>query len=174
MDQSEAMKVLPRKYFLKLENLLKGRESASIIDLKMGRNTITCNITSEQKIKKRLKKDKETTSQKLGFKIIGYVIKSNTNEIEEKFYKFPYKNEEQIHHVLRRIFTWPRVLWNSMNQGIEMSYHPPDHETASLNRQSLIGIEHLHDHLPSSFSPSNQMEIIREDDELEVEFDDEN
>ena len=46
-DVDKKVKVHPRKYFLKLENLLKDRESASIIDLKMGRNTITCNITSE-------------------------------------------------------------------------------------------------------------------------------
>lgn len=60
-------------------------------------------------------KDKVTTSQKLGFKIIGYVIKSKVNEVEEKFYKFPYKNEDQIPKVLQRIFSWPQVLWNDSN-----------------------------------------------------------
>lgn len=40
-----------------------------------------------------MKKDIVTTSHKLGLKIIGYVIKSNINEVEEKFYKFPYKEE---------------------------------------------------------------------------------
>lgn len=76
----------------------------------MGRNTITCNITSEARLKKRKLKDISTTSQKLGFKIIGYVVKSNVNEVEEKFYKFPYKTEEQIPQVLRSIFSLPKIL----------------------------------------------------------------
>lgn len=46
----EKVKMHPAKYYLKLENLLKGRESASIIDLKMGRSTITCNINSEERL----------------------------------------------------------------------------------------------------------------------------
>jgi hypothetical protein len=40
-------------YFLKIENLTNGRENASIIDFKMGTNTITCNIKSEQRLLKR-------------------------------------------------------------------------------------------------------------------------
>lgn len=31
-------------YFIRLGNLMKGRENASIIDLKMGTSTVTCNI----------------------------------------------------------------------------------------------------------------------------------
>jgi hypothetical protein len=57
--------------------MMKGRENASIIDLKMGTSTVTCNIiASPKRLEKRLKKDKDTTSQKLGLKVIGYVIKS--------------------------------------------------------------------------------------------------
>ena len=40
---------------------------------------------------KRLAKDKASTSSKLGFKIIGYVIKSAKKTAEERFYKFPQK-----------------------------------------------------------------------------------
>ena len=40
--------------------------------------------------------DKITTTKKLGFKVIGYVIKSRDKEVEEKFYKFPYKKEHEI------------------------------------------------------------------------------
>ena len=80
-------------YYIKLENLLESRSGASIIDLKMGTSTVTCNITSESKLKKRHEKDQITTSRKLGIRVIGYVIKSREKEIEEKFYKFPYKNE---------------------------------------------------------------------------------
>ena len=85
-----------------------GRENANIIDLKMGTSTVTCNIISEKRLQKRLEKDKATTSSKLGMKVIGYVIKSSQKTIEEKFYKFPYKNEQEILVVLRRIFSWPK------------------------------------------------------------------
>ena len=36
-------------FFLRLENMMKGRENASIIDLKMGTSTVTCNIISSPK-----------------------------------------------------------------------------------------------------------------------------
>ena len=73
---------------------MKNRENASIIDLKMGTSTVTRNINTEERLQKRLLKDQTTTTQKLGLKIIGYVIKSQEQEIEEKFYKIPYKTEE--------------------------------------------------------------------------------
>ena len=76
-------------YYLRLGNLMKGRENASIIDLKMGLSTVTCNIIDSQRMEKRLAKDRKSTSSKLGFKVIGYVIKSATKEAEERFYKFP-------------------------------------------------------------------------------------
>lgn len=96
-------------YYIKLENLLKGRENASIIDLKMGTCTITHSIKSEERLKKRKNKDKVTTSEKLGFKVIGYVVKSNKKEVEEKFYKFPYKKEKDIPSVLQKIFRNPKA-----------------------------------------------------------------
>ena len=49
-----------------------------------------------------------TTSKKLGLKVIGYVIKSRQKDIEEKFYKWPYKTYSEIPEVLRRIFAWPK------------------------------------------------------------------
>ena len=49
-----------------------------------------------------------TTSKKLGLKVIGYVIKSRNKDIEEKFYKWPYKTQSEIPQVLRRIFSWPK------------------------------------------------------------------
>ena len=70
---------------------MQGRDNASIIDLKMGTNTITFNINKPDRLKKRLLKDQMTTSKKLGLKVIGYVIKSRQKDIEEKFYKWPYK-----------------------------------------------------------------------------------
>ena len=70
---------------------MQGRENASIIDLKMGTNTITFNINKPDRLKKRQIKDSMTTSKKLGLKVIGYVIKSRHKDIEEKFYKWPYK-----------------------------------------------------------------------------------
>ena len=93
---------------MKIENLTNGRENASIIDFNMGTNTITCNIKSEQRLIKRKIKDKNTTTRKLGFKIIGYVIKSRDKLVEEKFYKFPYKKENEIPIILKRIFSWPK------------------------------------------------------------------
>ena len=76
-------------YYLRLGNLMKGRENASIIDLKMGKSTVTCNIIDSKRMAKRLAKDKTSTSSVLGFKVIGYVIKSAEKEAEERFYKFP-------------------------------------------------------------------------------------
>ena len=108
LEKSNVDRPIIVDYYIKLENLLEGRSSASIIDIKMGTSTVTCNITSERKLKKRHAKDNETTSRKLGIRVIGYVIKSRQKEIEEKFYKFPYRNEQEIPQVLRRLFSWPR------------------------------------------------------------------
>ena len=50
-------------YFLRLENLMKGRENASIIDLKMGTNTMTREVLlSQKRMEKRMMKDQLTTS----------------------------------------------------------------------------------------------------------------
>ena len=37
------------EYWLKLENMMNGRENASIIDLKMGTSTITFNVKKSEK-----------------------------------------------------------------------------------------------------------------------------
>jgi hypothetical protein len=94
-------------YYIELENLLEGRSSASVIDLKMGTSTVTCNIKTQSRIEKRHLKDASTTTAKLGLRVIGYVIKSREKEIEEKYYKFPQKSEREIMPLLRRIFSWP-------------------------------------------------------------------
>lgn len=88
---------------------MEGRENASIIDLKMGTSTVTCNIVNApHRMEKRLKKDQLTTSHKLGLKVIGYVIKSSQKKVDEKFYKFPYISASKIPDVLRRIFCYPK------------------------------------------------------------------
>ena len=95
-------------HFLRIENLMKGRENASIIDLKMGVSTVTCNIVGNPKrMKKRLLKDKSTTTLMLGMKVIGYVIKNANKEVEEKFYKWPNVTATCIPQVLRKIFRKP-------------------------------------------------------------------
>jgi hypothetical protein len=58
-------------------------------------------------MQKRLLKDKSTTTSTLGLKVIGYVIKSATMKVEEKFYKFPYKTAKEIPGVLQKIFSYP-------------------------------------------------------------------
>ena len=89
--------------------MLEGRENANIIDLKMGTSTVTCNIIDSIRMAKRLKKDKNSTSPTLGFKVIGYVIKSKDKTIEEKFNKFPPKQKDEVPHVLQRILSWPKA-----------------------------------------------------------------
>lgn len=41
-------------YYLRLQNLMEGRENANIIDLKMGTSTVTCNIIDSVRMAKRL------------------------------------------------------------------------------------------------------------------------
>ena len=94
---------------MKLQNLIAGREDANIIDLKMGTSTVTCNIKGNPKrLEKRHMKDQATTTASLGMRVIGYVVKSQEKRVEEKFYKFPYKTEDEIPDVLRRLFSYPR------------------------------------------------------------------
>lgn len=105
---------------LRLQNLIKGRRHASIVDLKMGTNTITHTIKENpQRLQKRRLKDQSTTSSTLGFKVIGYVIKSAEKTVEEKFYKFPPKKEEEIPAVLRRILSWPK------SEQVPLQHHQP-------------------------------------------------
>lgn len=89
---------------------MSGKEDANIIDIKMGTSTITCNIKGNPKrLEKRLLKDMNTTTSKLGMKIIGYVIKSLERCISEKFYKFPYKSEKEIPLVFKKLFSFPNT-----------------------------------------------------------------
>ena len=115
---------------------MEGRENASIIDLKMGTSTITCNIVEKpHRIEKRLKKDKQTTSQKLGLKVIGYVIKCLNKSIDEKFYKFPYISASKVPDVLRRIFQYPKA---SCHPESVMQSHFPENGSSNHLRQSLM------------------------------------
>ena len=78
-----------------------GRENANILDLKMGTNTVTFGVKDNpKKYQKRILKDQSTTTAELGMRVIGYVIKSQEKNIEEKFYKFPYKTKEEVPLVL--------------------------------------------------------------------------
>lgn len=52
-NNSKEIKSQQFEYYLKMENLMNGRENASIIDLKMGTNTITFNINKPDRLKKR-------------------------------------------------------------------------------------------------------------------------
>lgn len=56
-NNTQVIKSQQFEYYLKMENLMKGRENASIIDLKMGTNTITFNINKPDRLKKRQIKD---------------------------------------------------------------------------------------------------------------------
>jgi len=87
---------------------MEGRENANIIDLKMGTSTVTCNIIDSVRMAKRLQKDNDSTSPTLGFKVIGYVIKSKEQRIEEKFNKFPPKQKDEVPQILRRILSLPK------------------------------------------------------------------
>jgi len=74
----------------------------------MGVSTVTCNIVNNPKrMQKRLLKDSSTTTQKLGLKVIGYVIKNAQKKAEEKFYKWPYIQANDVAEVLRKIFCYP-------------------------------------------------------------------
>lgn len=78
---------------------------ASLMDLKIGKSTVTVKCQKLNKQKSRFEKDLATISHKYGFKITGYVIRNNNNgEETEKFYKRPYKNYEDTKMKLHKIF----------------------------------------------------------------------
>ena len=119
---------------------MNGRQNASIIDIKMGTSTVTRNITTDKRLAKRVAKDQATTSQKLGLKIIGYVIKSKQKTIEEKFYKFPYKTVEDIPVVLRRLFSWPKCeneAEGMHDEDDDLRVKSFDHEMVDEQREEL-------------------------------------
>lgn len=57
-----------------LENLLNPAPNASYMDIKLGTSTITINTLKkgEQEIARRTAKDKQTTSEELGYTICGF------------------------------------------------------------------------------------------------------
>lgn len=124
---------------------MEGRENASIIDLKMGTSTVTCNIVANpHRFQKRLNKDKQTTSAKLGLKVIGYVIKSSSKKVDERFYKFPYISAERIPDVLRRIFAYPK---GDSSYKVMQSHFP---DSNSESKQEMRLTEPRKSHVVSS------------------------
>ena len=77
-----------------MENLLfeKDVKKVNIIDLKIGRSTVTKNCESDpEKLAKRHKKDASTTSLKSGYKITGFNLQDHaTGQNLHKFVKKPY------------------------------------------------------------------------------------
>ena len=64
---------------IQIENLIYPADPAtvSIMDLKIGTSTVTqnCLEADDEKLARRLEKDKISTSQELGFKFTGYEIR---------------------------------------------------------------------------------------------------
>ena len=82
----------------------KDPSSTNIIDLKIGTSTVTDNCSRDhEKLAKRIKKDKETTSVELGYKITGYSLR-NPNQPPEDFVKKPYKTKEETSDILKKFF----------------------------------------------------------------------
>ena len=80
-------------------------EKASLMDLKIGKSTVTVKCQKLNKQKSRLEKDLSTISHLYGFKITGYVFRNNKNGEEiEKFFKRPYKNYEETKMKLLKMF----------------------------------------------------------------------
>ena len=56
----------------------KDQKKTSIIDITIGTSTVTDSVSKNaEKLKKTIKNDQETTSAKLGYRIIGYSIKKD-------------------------------------------------------------------------------------------------
>ena len=81
-------------------------EKASLMDLKIGKSTITVKCQKLNKQNSRFEKDLATISNQYGFKITGYVLRNNKNGEEiEKFFKRPYKNYEETKMKLFKLFS---------------------------------------------------------------------
>ena len=65
---------------IKIQNMLhnKNPNLVQIADLKIGTSTITenCKNSGDEKLQRRIAKDKETTSSQYGFKFTGFTIKN--------------------------------------------------------------------------------------------------
>ena len=82
-----------------LENLLAGMPVGSIMDIKMGTSTITKNTeskTNPDEIERSKRKDEQTTSAALGFRITGYINKNGAGEVTAKAKK-QYKDITKEH-----------------------------------------------------------------------------
>ncbi len=89
-----------------LENLMRGMAKGSIMDIKMGTNTITKNAESKgdpKEIEYSIRKDQEeTTSAELGFRITAYMFKNKAGEVYKKSRK-QYRSIKKEH--VPEIFT---------------------------------------------------------------------
>lgn len=75
------------KMYLKLSNISHGLEKGSVIDLKIGKITYLPNITDPEKIARKIKRCAGSTSEKLGFRVSGLIIKDSKGEILQKLKK---------------------------------------------------------------------------------------
>lgn len=89
---------------IKIENLLCGKDPKriSMMDLKIGKSTVTSNCKREDdKLARRIKKDAQTVSPILGYKISGFSFGNpESGEVVLSFLKKPFHSAEQtILHV---------------------------------------------------------------------------
>eukprot|EP00355_Strombidium_rassoulzadegani_P007587 CAMPEP_0168624124 /NCGR_PEP_ID=MMETSP0449_2-20121227/9229_1 /TAXON_ID=1082188 /ORGANISM="Strombidium rassoulzadegani, Strain ras09" /LENGTH=173 /DNA_ID=CAMNT_0008665627 /DNA_START=165 /DNA_END=682 /DNA_ORIENTATION=+ len=93
---------------IKIQNLIKPFDESKlqVIDLKIGTSTITLNgMSSQEHQDSRVKKDGETTSSTIGYKITGFVQRdAASGAITDKFYKRPYKGVEETNEAIKRMF----------------------------------------------------------------------
>lgn len=76
----------------------------SIIDIKIGTSTVTDQVSKDaDKLKKIIKLDQETTSAKLGYRIIGYSIKRE-GEPDQEMVKVPQKSVEDTESIIQNFF----------------------------------------------------------------------
>lgn len=95
-------------------------EKASLMDLKIGKSTITVKCQKLNKQNSRFEKDLATISNQYGFKITGYVLRNNKNGEEiEKFFKRPYKNYEETKMKLFKLFSIDNQNISERDEGFQ-------------------------------------------------------
>lgn len=62
--------------YVKLENLTYGHENGSIIDFKLGKNTLHSSYSADKTATVR-KKDLKTTSDSHGYRVSGVIVKND-------------------------------------------------------------------------------------------------
>ncbi len=59
---------------IKIENLLHNRPNASVLDMRIGQTSVSCD-TPKESIERYNEKDLKTTLVKLGMRVSGYIIR---------------------------------------------------------------------------------------------------